>query len=1444
MKLKEKLGKLAQRIQAKIGGSSASASPSNSNRGSIDSASGARNPGAGNNARQTVQTASGGNVTLNQTHHEDPTGPSQSAPPPPSNVPTTPGSAVGQGHGGETTLTSTPSPTSVSVVLVATTGGGCGDNPGGSPTFPAVDSADYQVQDSDWKSIAKDVLVVAWTGMEMLLKKVEKCLDGTLAKTPVAAVNALIEIKNAVGDNKGAIEQLIIQTADRLLAVDEAVDQDVIRYQDVSNSLKPRMVAFVGTLRTEINELQKLAGKQVFRRVLENEADKKAVEDGFKRIAEATKTLQLSIALGIERKVDDIHSEIKLAQLDRFRARKAIYNADLGGGAIVTREACTKGTREEILEDITRWADDTSADSPPVFWLTGNAGSGKTTIAYTIAQHFEKLEMTEPAGQHAILGASFHCSRQFEETRRQIHIIPTLAYELAQKSRSFLHALHKANKFGSVDKLDKQVEDLFAGPWQLAVSQRYAEFPSYLIVVDALDEIEAQGGSGFLCDMLETIKQYHLQGLKFFFTSRPDPTVTALFDPSISKLVYRLQDVSIMSIETDIAKFLQSKLPHLKDQKELDDMVQLADGLFISAATIVRYLTPHRSITEGEQRKRLSKLHVGQSFAVSSGLLIDQLYQQILYDAFSDFDDDLFDSRLSILHTFLCTSERTSTSVIAALLYEFDIDIQVVNAVLETLYAVLYYEDGQVLWYHASFPDFIFNEMRSNFVFEGQQFSMTCNVSQHHALLTKSCFAIMKKSLCFNIGNIPSSFVLDSEDLELAHRVDVNINVFLKYASQHWSYHFTQSNHENGKGFSALITDFLYIHVLFWIEAMNLLGSSGRCSTMLKHTSKWILKNTSGGLELAANILEAANFATYFVANPPVLSTPHLYISALATWSTGSAISQQWKRYFPGIPSFTHRKPSNIPLIRIQTGASVNSVVFSSNETHIVSGLNDKSVKVWDISTGVELHELNGHTGVVNSVAFSSDGSHIVSGSDDRSVRVWDASNGTELLVLNGHTSIVKSVAFSSDSTCIVSGSNDLSVRVWDASNGTELLVLNGHADWVNSVAFSPDGTHIVSGSDDESVRVWGASNGTELLVLKGHTDWVNSVAFSSDGTCIVSGSNDLSVRVWDASSGARLQVFDGHTNLVRSVAFSSDGTRIVSGSDDRSVRVWDASNGTELLVLNGHIDRVNSVAFSSDGSHIVSGSDDRSVRVWDASTSFELQVLNGHTSIVKSVAFSPDSTCIVSGSNDQSVRVWDASNGTELLVLNGHADWVNSVAFSSDGACIVSGSNDQSVQLWNAYTGAELQEINGHTGEVNSVAFSSDGTCIVSGSDDRSVRVWDAANGTELLVLNGHTDRVNSVAFSPDGTCILSGSDDKSMWVWDATDSAEPLVLSGHTAWFNSVPPFSDGTCIVSGSNTEDASSGAEQQVFDDHTSIVRSVAFSSNGTRIVSGSDDGSVW
>jgi hypothetical protein len=210
-----------------------------------------------------------------------------------------------------------------------------------------------------------------------------------------------------------------------------------------------------------------------------------------------------------------------------------------------------------------------------------------------------------------------------------------------------------------------------------------------------------------------------------------------------------------------------------------------------------------------------------------------------MHDTFSMFKGPLLTRRLRILYTFLCTTERTSTSTVAALVADGHNDVA--KAVLDSLHSVLYIQDDRVFWYHASFPDFIFNQARSNFRHDERDLAFSCNEPEHHRLLGESCFRVMASSLRFNMGNITSSFLLDRDNASLSEQVD-NISAVLRYSCQYWDHHLP-SLHVNNTGILRRhISDFLRIRVLFWIEAMNLFKLGNRCTPMLQSARQWVLK--------------------------------------------------------------------------------------------------------------------------------------------------------------------------------------------------------------------------------------------------------------------------------------------------------------------------------------------------------------------------------------------------------------------------------------------------------------------------------------------------------------------------------------------------------------------------------------------------------------------------
>ena len=108
------------------------------------------------------------------------------------------------------------------------------------------------------------------------------------------------------------------------------------------------------------------------------------------------------------------------------------------------------------------------------------------------------------------------------------------------------------------------------------------------------------------------------------------------------------------------------------------------------------------------------------------------------------------------------------------------------------------------------------------------------------------------------------------------------------------------------------------------------------------------------------------------------------------------------------------------------------SVQFSPCSTRIVSASDDKTLKIWNVTSGDCILSLEGHGyGGVQSAAFDSSGNRIVSASGDKSVKIWDAKSGECLQTLTAHSECVRSAAFDSSGTRIVSGSEDKTLKIW-----------------------------------------------------------------------------------------------------------------------------------------------------------------------------------------------------------------------------------------------------------------------------------------------------------------------------------------------------------------------------------------------------------------------------
>ncbi len=475
---------------------------------------------------------------------------------------------------------------------------------------------------------------------------------------------------------------------------------------------------------------------------------------------------------------------------------------------------------------------------------------------------------------------------------------------------------------------------------------------------------------------------------------------------------------------------------------------------------------------------------------------------------------------------------------------------------------------------------------------------------------------------------------------------------------------------------------------------------------------------------------------------------------------------------------------------------------------------------------------------------------------DERTINVWDATTGTTIGALRGHEGPVSALALSPDGRRLASGSVDKTIRLWEPTSAKEVAVLRGHEQPVEWLTFSPDGQRICS-LDEQSGRLWDATTGRVIAVLAGPVRKFTAI-FTPDSRRLVIGL-DRQVCLYDAWAGRRIAVLGTHKRQVVQLAVSPDGERIAShGDHEGSIHLWDAVAGKEVAVVRGDLEHQGALAFSPDGSRLVSGGvyPDNTVRLWDARTGRPIAEMEGHKNTIRSVAFGPDGRRIVSTSQDQTVWLWDGITGKSIALLSGHTESVWNAIFSPDGRRVITASADQTLRLWDATSGERIAVLRGHKREVWGAAFAAHGSLLVSRSADGESRVWDMELAERNGILRGHKSFVYDVSFSPDGTQAASAAWDGTVRFWDVTTGRQTALLRhdrshpdakivSSVAWH----PSGGQLATVTRDDTItlwDLNTGKPRQVFTvptgDWTGDVRAV-FNPAGTLLASGSRDGSV-
>ncbi|CAE6493637.1 unnamed protein product [Rhizoctonia solani] len=1070
--------------------------------------------------------------------------------------------------------------------------------------------------------------------------------------------------------------------------------------QHCGGNAPPLMTSCVENLcngiQKEVRGIQEKLKRRRLTRMKEASGDPEDIMRCYNRVRDHISRISLNAKMSTWRILDQSITDNRLRNMSP--ALSACYNS--AQAPELKRGPCTASTRIELLAQLHGWINNPSLGS--VYWMSGMAGTGKTTIAYSLCEELDFVSR---------LGASFFCSRTLPACRDVNLIIPTIAYQLARSSYPFRCALS--------DVLEKSPDahtrllclqfDALIGQPLLQVADALPQ--NLVVIIDALDECENKKSTGQILDVLLT----RALGLpvKFIVSSRPEPEIREEMTKHSEKTKSRvvLHELDRDGVQADIERYLRAALARVQpNEDEIAALVQRTGVLFIYAATVVRYIG-HNNFRN--YRARLD--NVLKSSGEKQNEEIDKLYSAILEAALEDphlESTEINDIRM-VLYTVICAQEPLTIDSILQFL-RMD-DAARVRTALEPLSSVLHVSGPSelVTTLHASFPDYMLDSSRSR--------QYNCNPLVHNQTLALRCFDYFRDMRPqFNICNLGSSFVPDDKVGGLDERVKNCISDVVFYAGRYWAWHLCSA--ERSLNLIEELEELLSVRLLLWMEVMNL----KRCKGSMPGIIRLVEKNDMGySATLRELIRDAMRFVTTFSSSPVSSSTPHIYTSMLPFWPKSSLISNRYAKYTKGMIEL-----EGIAVCRLQRAllavwgyCDLTSPTFSPDGSQIAARKGN-TVVLLNALTGqmespfkgyyFEGGRNNWHPG--RSVQFSPNGTLIVSAAkhDHSGYCIWNVHS--KKLISWGEIGPINCFAFSPDETRIAFGLRDEAVKVLDIYKEGEPISLCTELDsepitldfadvpdlnglgptglWgtdylaeIRAVEYSPDGLYLLACDDLGNIIKWDGKGRQALKTrCQLEEDCFAPLDISPDCTHLAASGYQSNIYIWKLETGQpapgipNLVLVDPHLQNITSLSYSPDGLCIVSGTTDSTICLWDTQTDDLLhcfLEINQTDISIESVAFSPDGAYIVSKAGVGSIHLWDArSRQAAYDQLPGHTRGVTSVGFSPDGQRIVSGADDCNVYVWDAESGRMVLKLIRPAkdswDSINLASYSPDGTQII----------------------------------------------------------------------------------------------------------------------------------------------------------------------------
>ncbi|BCL36579.1 hypothetical protein [Nostoc sp. MS1] len=431
---------------------------------------------------------------------------------------------------------------------------------------------------------------------------------------------------------------------------------------------------------------------------------------------------------------------------------------------------------------------------------------------------------------------------------------------------------------------------------------------------------------------------------------------------------------------------------------------------------------------------------------------------------------------------------------------------------------------------------------------------------------------------------------------------------------------------------------------------------------------------------------------------------------------------------------------------------TLTSVSFNSSDIYIeTSELNTNNKYGFS---------LLGHKNTVNSVSVSPDGKMLVSGSDDKTVKLWNLENKPFEITDEAR---LDEVVFGPNNKLIALNNNKNKVQIWQPDKNIKTLIPGNNS----KINFSSDSQKLVSASQESVVQIW-QQDGKFIKTIEGE---VVDGSFSRDGRTIALIKGDNTVALY-SSNGQLIKLLKRHKYKINEIYFSADGETLITVSQE-STNIW-KRDGTLIGTINAPI---RNIGLRKNGENLVTLDNNNIIKFLKPNGKL-IKSLSSDDLMELSV--SPDGEIViiqnrVKDNDKKQIEIWrmDGKLITKLSAPNKEQS-ISDAQFILNQKVIVTISNDRKILLW-SYNGNLLSSFDFKNFVSNIYMY-------VFSANYKNLAVWERANqikifkndGTVIKAINLKTKEINygtnintDINFSPDGKALAVRTNTDTIEIW-----------------------------------------------------------------------------